>query len=58
MVFIRPTIMRNADDVRSLTGEKYDMMRAQQMMKSQAGRSSMDDILGEFMDNAAASGTR
>ncbi len=58
MVFIRPTIMRNADDVRSLTGEKYDMMRAQQMMKSQAGRSSMDDILGEFMDNAAASATR
>jgi general secretion pathway protein D len=49
MVFIRPTILRNVDDVRSVTSEKYNYMRAEQALKSRDGTTSMDSILGEVM---------
>lgn len=58
MVFIRPTIMRNAEDVRSITGDKYNYMRAEQLLKSQGKSSSMDDILGELMGVSVPADTR
>ncbi len=49
MVFIRPTILRNVEDVRSVTGEKYNYMRAEQALKTRSGETSMDSILGRVM---------
>lgn len=49
MVFIRPTILRDVDDIRSVTGEKFNYMRAEQALKAGGGETSMESILGGVM---------
>lgn len=49
MVFIRPTIVRTVDDIRSVSADRYNYMRAEQMLKSPDGDTSMDRILGDHM---------
>ena len=50
MVFIKPTIMRDVNDIRSITTKKYDFMRAEQIMKSGDKQLSKDKILSDFFN--------
>lgn len=47
MVFLRPTIIRNADDARPLTQSRLDRMRLEDMNQSGRTTSKIDDILIE-----------
>lgn len=51
MVFIRPTIIRNTEDARMTTAQKYRYIRAQEMLRTEEGEPSMldsfiQDVLG------------
>lgn len=45
MVFIRPTIVRDADDARGITNRKYNYMRNEQYMATEGENSSMDRVM-------------
>ena len=45
MVFLRPTIIRNAEDARPLTQSRLDRMRLEDMNQSGRTTSKIDDIL-------------
>lgn len=47
MVFIRPTIIRNADDARPLTQDRLNRMRLEDMRQSGRATSKVDDLLIE-----------
>lgn len=47
MVFLRPTIIRNAEDARPLTQSRLDRMRLEDMNQSGRTTSKIDDILIE-----------
>lgn len=49
MVFLRPTIIRGSDDVRTLTAERYNYMRGEQQLRSSGGTISMDDIAADVL---------
>lgn len=51
MVFIRPVIVRNADDVRRLTRDSYDYAVGQQRRAS-GGSSSLEDMVDLMLDGA------
>lgn len=58
MVFIRPTIVRDEASISSITGKKYNFMRAQQMDRRARGINLMSDdeklpLLPEFDDSLA-----
>lgn len=47
MVFLRPTIIRNAEDARPLTQSRLDRMRLEDMNQSGRATSKIDDLLIE-----------
>ena len=49
MVFIRPTIIRNSTDVRANTTQKYQYIRAQELMRNELEESDMDRFLEEVL---------
>ena len=49
MVFIRPTIVRDTDDVRMTTAQKYRYIRAQEIMRDEESNSAMDQFLQEVL---------
>ena len=58
MVFIRPTIVRDEESVRSITSRKYNFMRAQQLDRQARGVNLMSDdeptpLLPDFDDSLA-----
>ena len=54
MVFIRPTIVRSAEDARAVTRRNYDFIAGEQRRATRGGGSSLEDIV-EMM-NAAPEG--
>ena len=53
MVFIRPTIIRDSNDARMTTAQKYRYIRAQEMMKSESDVSTIDAFIEELMGTQA-----
>ncbi|MEL6474757.1 MAG: type II secretion system secretin GspD [Pseudomonadota bacterium] len=49
MVFMRPTIVRDQSDVRSVTDRKYTYIRDQQIEFSPTGESSLDEIVARVL---------
>ncbi|WP_119681661.1 type II secretion system secretin GspD [Indioceanicola profundi] len=54
MVFLRPTIVRNAQDVQAVTSRKYDLMREGQIERSPDGLSSLDRFTSEVLGASPA----
>lgn len=50
MVFIRPTILRNREDARRLTEQRYGYVRAQQMYAMPEREPSLDTLIRDYMD--------
>ncbi|HEY1146294.1 MAG TPA: type II secretion system secretin GspD, partial [Allosphingosinicella sp.] len=49
MVFIRPTVMRSADDARALTERRYGYIRGQQYAQNPNVEPSIDELVREYM---------
>ena len=49
MVFIRPTIIRSPDQAQYATAPRYDYIRAQQAQTNRDGRSSLEEMLRDYM---------
>jgi general secretion pathway protein D len=49
MVFIRPTILRSAEDARTMTDRRYGYTRAQQYLQDPTREPSLDELLREYM---------
>lgn len=49
MVFIRPTILRSADDARSMTERRYGYIRGMQYRQNPDEEPSIDELVREYM---------
>lgn len=49
MVFIRPTIIRNAEDAARLTGERYQYVRAEQARREATADPSIDALVRDYL---------
>jgi type II secretory pathway component GspD/PulD (secretin) len=49
MVFLRPTIVRSVDDMREVSGRKYDYMRAEQLLQNQGKGTDLNTFMNEVM---------
>jgi general secretion pathway protein D len=52
MVFIRPTILRSAEDARAMTQRRYGYIREQQYLLNPAVEPSLDELVREYMGAA------
>ena len=52
MVFIRPTIVRSAADAQGLAADRYDYMRAEELVRSKTGESSLDALVEDYLRTA------
>lgn len=53
MIFLRPTIVRNASDAQALTSKKYDYIRGQQLQVNPGGL-TLDQLVNEVMGPRSA----
>ena len=53
MIFIRPTILRNAEDNRRLTEQRYGYVRLQQGLQEPGQEPSIDQMVRDYMGAAA-----
>lgn len=56
MVFIRPTIIEDADDAKEVTGRTYNYIRAQQILANNGGPASLDTFTNDVFNNGLAEG--
>jgi general secretion pathway protein D len=49
MVFIRPTILRSADEARAMTERRYGYVRAQQYRQNPDREPTLDELVREYM---------
>jgi general secretion pathway protein D len=49
MVFLRPTIVRSVDDMREVSGRKYNYMRAEQLLQNQGKGTDLNTFMNEVM---------
>jgi general secretion pathway protein D len=49
MIFIRPTILRTADDAQALAARRYSTIREQQAAQNPDSEPSIDELLREYM---------
>jgi len=49
MVFIRPTIVRDVEDVRAVTSRKYNYLQAEQLLRTRQPTSSMDRVMNDIL---------
>ena len=49
MVFIRPTILRSAQDARAMAERRYGFMRTQQLLANPEVEPSLDELLRDYM---------
>jgi general secretion pathway protein D len=49
MVFIRPTIMRNAADARAMSAQRYDYIRGQQLLGRPDQEPSIDELVRDYL---------
>jgi general secretion pathway protein D len=52
MIFIRPTILRTADDSRKLTEQRYGYLRLQQGLAMPNDEPSIDQLVRDYMGAA------
>jgi general secretion pathway protein D len=52
MVFIRPTILRSADDARAMTERRYGYIRGRQYLQNPDEEPSIDELVREYMGAA------
>lgn len=57
MIFLRPTIVRNAEDAQALTATKFDYIRDQQLQVNQGGL-TIDQLLEEVIGAPSGSDNR
>jgi general secretion pathway protein D len=50
MVFIRPTIIRNAEDAAKLTGDRYQYVRAEQARREATADPSIDALVRDYLN--------
>lgn len=53
MVFIRPTIVRNAEDMRAVTERKYNVMRGEQILRKGSTEGTLDYMVREVIGTAS-----
>ena len=53
MIFVRPTILRSAEDSRKLTEQRYGYLRLQQGLQSPDEEPSIDQLVRDYMGAAA-----
>lgn len=53
MVFLRPTILRDAQDARSVTRRKYNYIRAEQVIRAGDGEPELDSYLRDVVGRGA-----
>lgn len=49
MVFIRPRIMRTADDARAMTAQRYNYARGQQLLANPNREPSLDELVRDYL---------
>jgi general secretion pathway protein D len=59
MVFIRPTILRSAEDARAMSARRYDYVRGRQLIANPEHEPSLDELVRDYMGTVppAAPGT-
>ncbi|MHB1207753.1 MAG: hypothetical protein ACYCZX_19475, partial [Rhodospirillaceae bacterium] len=57
MVFLRPTIVTNAGDLRAVTERKYEYIQGEQVRRSRDGTSSLDHVVNDLTGRAPAPAT-
>lgn len=58
MVFLRPTIVNSANDLRAVTDRKYNFMQNEQLQRSRTGTSSLDTVVNDLTGRAVAPATQ
>lgn len=53
MIFIRPTILRSADDTQRVTARRYGYLRAQEGLQDTGREPSIDQLVRDYMGAAA-----
>jgi general secretion pathway protein D len=54
MVFMRPTIVTGANDLRAVTDRKYNYIQGEQLQRSRTGESSLDRVINDLTGRAVA----
>lgn len=54
MIFLRPTIVTNAADMRAVTDRKYQYMHTEQLRRNPVGESSLERVINGLTGTAAA----
>ncbi|HEV2817882.1 MAG TPA: type II secretion system secretin GspD [Allosphingosinicella sp.] len=49
MVFIRPTILRSAEDARAMSARRYDYVRGRQLIANPEHEPSLDELVRDYM---------
>lgn len=49
MVFIRPTIIRNAEDAQRIAGDRYDYVRTEQATREGSAATSLDALVRDYL---------
>lgn len=49
MVFIRPTIIRNAEDAQRIAGDRYQYVRAEQASREGSAATSLDELVRDYL---------
>lgn len=55
MVFLRPSIVSGAADLRAITDRKYNYMQSEQLQRSRTGATSLDSVVKDLTGRAPAS---
>ena len=55
MIFLRPTIVTGANDLRAVTDRKYNFIQNEQLQRSRTGESSLDSVVKDLTGRAPAS---
>ena len=54
MIFLRPSIVTGASDLRAVTDRKYNYIQAEQLLRSRTGASSLDAVVKDLTGRAPA----
>jgi len=56
MVFIRPTILRSAEDARAMSARRYDYVRGRQLIANPEHEPSLDELVRDYMGTVPPAG--
>ncbi|HST37732.1 MAG TPA: type II secretion system protein GspD, partial [Allosphingosinicella sp.] len=49
MVFVRPTVLRSAEDARAMSARRYDYLRGQQLLVNPNREPSLDELVRDYL---------